>query len=160
MSSKIAGGQFGLSRIRGCSVILQPGWYPTGKSVPRSGNRLSSPFCKNISVFPKCKPGYMIRYPVPRRGVGHRHERWDGMRWTRQCPRMVLSQGGLWPVSDQSVRRRTALKRTAKSCGPDASTPASSLAEVLRARPGGQSLNPRGDGDKKARSPGRARYKP
>jgi hypothetical protein len=70
----------------------------------------------------------MIRYPVPRRGVGHRHERWDGMRWTRQCPRTVLSQGGpMRPVSDQGVRRRTALLRTAKSCGPDASTPASSL---------------------------------
>jgi len=24
------------------------------------------------------------RYPVPQRGVGHRHERWDRMRWTRQ----------------------------------------------------------------------------
>jgi hypothetical protein len=35
-------------------------------------------------------------------------------------------------VSDQTARRRTALKRTAKSCGPDASTPASSLAEVLK----------------------------
>src|ERR1700676_3002130 len=31
------------------------------------------------------------------------------------------------PVRDQGVRRRTALSRTAKSCGPDASTPASSL---------------------------------
>jgi hypothetical protein len=42
------------------------------------------------------------------------------------------------------------LKRTAKSCGPDASTLASSLAEVL----------PLDDGDKIARSPGRARSKP
>jgi hypothetical protein len=41
-------------------------------------------------------------------------------------------------VSGQTARRRTVLLRTAKSCGPDASTPASSLAEVLRARPGGQ----------------------
>ena len=40
--------------------------------------------------------------------------------------------------------------RTAKSCGPDASTLASSFAEAT----------PRGDGDNKARSPGRARYKP
>jgi hypothetical protein len=38
--------------------------------------------------------------------------------------------------------------RTAKSCGPDASTPASSLQGSAS------------DGDKKARSPGRARYKP
>src|SRR6202790_3613927 len=40
--------------------------------------------------------------------------------------------------------------RTAKSCGPDASTPASSFADKY----------PQGDGDKKARSPGRARRKP
>jgi hypothetical protein len=42
----------------------------------------------------------------------------------------MISQGGLKPVSDQAARRRTTLKRTVKSCGPDASTPASSLAEV------------------------------
>jgi hypothetical protein len=40
------------------------------------------------------------------------------------------SQGG-FPVSDFQARRRTALKRTVKSCGPDASVPASSLAEAL-----------------------------
>jgi hypothetical protein len=39
--------------------------------------------------------------------------------------------GRVLPVSDFQARRRTALKRTAKSCGPDASVPASSLAEVL-----------------------------
>jgi len=43
-----------------------------------------------------------------------------------------------------------ALTRTAKSCGPDASTPASSL----------WSNNSASDGDKKARSPGRVRRKP
>ena len=39
--------------------------------------------------------------------------------------------------------------RTEKSCGPDAPTLASSLAEAIS----------QGDGGKKARSPGRARYK-
>jgi hypothetical protein len=29
---------------------------------------LSSPFCKNISVFQKCKPDYMICRPVPLEG--------------------------------------------------------------------------------------------
>ena len=49
------------------------------------------------------------------------------------------SQGGFYrSVSDRGARRRTALRRTAKSCGPDASGLASSLAEVLRAQPGGQ----------------------
>src|ERR1700675_2855421 len=45
---------------------------------------------------------------------------------------------------------RALRRRTAKSCGPDVSTLASSLVEAT----------PQDDGDKKARSPGRARYKP
>ena len=52
--------------------------------------------------------------------------------------RRVESQGGFHrSVSGPTARRRTALRRTAKACGPDASWLASSLAEVLRARPGG-----------------------
>ena len=47
-------------------------------------------------------------------------------------------------------QRRRRYSRTAKSCGPDASTPASSWREFISAD----------DGDKKARSPGRARSKP
>jgi hypothetical protein len=42
------------------------------------------------------------------------------------------------------------MRRTAKSCGPDAPTLASSLRKATFT----------GDGGKKARSPGRARYKP
>src|SRR6202023_2967990 len=45
---------------------------------------------------------------------------------------------------------RDVAPRTAKSCGPDTPTLGSSFAEVFL----------RGDGGKKARSPGRARYKP
>ena len=56
------------------------------------------------------------------------------------------------------ARGRTMLKRTAKSCGPDAPMLASSRGcasiQMDRAR------CPRGDGDNKARSPGRARKKP
>ena len=37
---------------------------PTGKSV----KIVSSPVCKNISVFQKCKPSYMICRPVPLEG--------------------------------------------------------------------------------------------
>jgi hypothetical protein len=33
------------------------------------GSFLSSPFYKNISVFPKCKSRYMICHPVPHRGA-------------------------------------------------------------------------------------------
>jgi hypothetical protein len=52
------------------------------------------------------------------RGVGHRHERWDGMRWTRQCRRAIVTQGELRLVNGSRRARRTALKRTAKPCGP------------------------------------------
>jgi hypothetical protein len=41
-------------------------------------------------------------------------KRWRGMRWTRQC------------------KRRMHVSWTAKSCGPDASTPASRLAVMIR----------------------------
>ena len=35
------------------------------------------------------------RHPVPRRrGVGHRHERWDGLRWTLKRRRETGLQGG------------------------------------------------------------------
>jgi hypothetical protein len=40
----------------------------TGKSDLTPSIPLSSPLCKNISVFPKCKSGYMIRHPVPLEG--------------------------------------------------------------------------------------------
>jgi hypothetical protein len=48
-------------------------------------------------------------FPQITRGVGHRHERWDGMRWTRQCRRAMESQGRFKPVSGRQRARRTAL---------------------------------------------------
>jgi hypothetical protein len=42
--------------------------YPTGKSLRLCNCGVSSPFGKNISVFPKCKSGYMICRPVPKEG--------------------------------------------------------------------------------------------
>jgi hypothetical protein len=41
----------------------------TGKSGRFQVFRLSSPFCKNISVFPKSKSAYMIGRPTPTRGA-------------------------------------------------------------------------------------------
>ena len=55
---------------------------------------------------------------------------------------------------------RGMLQRTAKSCGPDAPTLASSSRRQVGPTRRGQSLNPLGDGGKRARSPGRARRKP
>src|SRR5258705_855861 len=84
------------------------------------------------------------------------------MRWTRQrlARDGIAGRVGERPVSDHQASGREMLQRTAKSCGPDASTPASSPAEVKSARPGADKPYPRDDGDKKARSPGRARRKP
>src|SRR5258708_22874594 len=53
------------------------------------------------------------------------------MRWTRQRQRAIVVAGRSFGfVSDRLARRRTMLSRTAKSCGPDAPTLASSFAEA------------------------------
>src|SRR5258708_38943604 len=50
---------------------------------------------------------YKPRRLVPKeRGVGHRHERWDGMRWTRQRRCEADSAGRVYPVSDIACTRR------------------------------------------------------
>src|SRR3984893_19033026 len=82
------------------------------------------------------------------------------MRWTRQRRARDGIAGRILPVSDHKARGRTALTRTAKSCGPDASTPASSFAEASRPDRARTKPYPQNDGDKKARSPGRVRNKP
>jgi len=66
---------------------------------------LSSPRSKNI---PLCLSGKSslraCAIPSRKRGVGHRHKRWDGMRWTRQRRARTRSQGRLRSVSDQPAR--------------------------------------------------------
>src|SRR5579863_2200345 len=97
-------------------------------------HRLSSPCAKNISVFQKRKSDV---YPAPSR--------------TPQEGRCASSRtlgagcGGRGSTRDECV-----CPRTAKSCGPDIPTLMSSS----------QGDDLAGDGGKKARSPGRARYKP
>ena len=54
--------------------------------------------------------------PARKRGVGHRHERWAGCNGRFWCARRMHNE------------------RTAKSCGPDAPTLASSFAEVSARR--------------------------
>jgi hypothetical protein len=57
---------------------------PSGKSAGRWWFALSSPPCKNISVFPKPKSGYMICHPPHLRGVSRSSRTRGWMRWTRQ----------------------------------------------------------------------------
>src|SRR6202035_435501 len=79
---------------------------PTG-SCQKS---LSSPFCKNILVFRRPKSVVYLSPSRPtQRGGSRRHGRGAG------C-------GGRGGALDGRC-----LQRTAKTCGPDASTPASSL---------------------------------
>ena len=51
----------------------------TGLPDGQISKNLSSPLCKNISVFPKYKSGYINSHPVPqKRGVAQRHQRGAG----------------------------------------------------------------------------------
>ena len=123
-----AGGQVWLPAVARRGKAERAGSLPDGQITVIACPALR----KNISVFPKCKSVYIRRRPVPRRGVAQRHERGAGCGGRGSCS------------------RRTRVRRTEKSCGPDAPTLASSFAEAI----------PRSDGGKKARSPGRARRKP
>src|SRR5450631_1359800 len=69
------------------------------------------------------------------RGVSRSSRTRDEMRWTRQRWASE-AQGGLLSVSGWRHARRRRSLRTVKSCGPDASTLASSLAEARSAQPG------------------------
>jgi hypothetical protein len=100
-------------------VICPSGGLSTG---------VSSPLCKNISLHPSGKSSLQIRaIPPHKRGVGHRHERGEGCGGRGSVLRATGSQGGsMRPVSDHQASGREMLQRTAKSCGPDAPTLASS----------------------------------
>src|SRR5216683_1454876 len=65
----------------GAQPILRAAICPTGKSA----NLLSSPLCKNISVFthPKSHLELFASRPT-QRGVSRSSRTRDGMRWTRQ----------------------------------------------------------------------------
>jgi hypothetical protein len=112
---------------------------PTGSAAIA----LSSPFCKNISL-PDCPKSTLQPRPShPTRGAYRdRHGRGVGCggRGSARAHDVIAGRGS--PVSDQAARRRTVLMRTAKSCGPDASTPASSLRRLVGPTGRGQNLNP------------------
>jgi hypothetical protein len=72
-------------------------------------------------------------------------------RWDRRASRKTLERS--------PACRREMLQRTAKSCGPDAPTLASSSRSCVGPTGLRQNISA-GDGGKRARSPGRARHKP
>ncbi len=82
------------------------------------------------------------------------------MRWTRQrFARDGIAGRVERLVSDQRACGREMLLRTAKSCGPDAPTLASSSRSCVGPTGLRQNISA-DDGGKRARSPGRARNKP
>jgi hypothetical protein len=96
---------------------------------------VSSPVCKNISLHPSGKSSLQIRaIPSHTEGrfaivtdVGH------GMRWTRQrFARDGIAGRVERLVSDHRRADERRLQRTAKSCGPDAPTLASSSRSLSR----------------------------
>jgi hypothetical protein len=105
--------------------------HPTGKSPGRFSAPPVQPLVKKYSDFPKTQISSYIRRPVPPRGVSRSSRARGGMRW----PQAVLKTRAL----SCGRRRRVVLtpRRWRQVCG-----------------------NSAGDGGKKARSPGRARYKP
>src|SRR3979490_2336123 len=78
---------------------------------------------------------------------------WNAVDAAAFCARWIAGRVGERPVSDHQASGREMLQRTAKSCGPDAPT----LASSLRSRVGPTGLRQKisaGNGGKTARSPG------
>src|SRR6202140_1731043 len=74
--------------------------------------------------------------------------------------RAMGSQGGINSVSGRRTCRRAVLKRTAKSCGPDASEVGVKSFGGAKAQPGRSASFRKATEARKPDTPGRARYKP
>jgi len=108
----------------------------------------------------RANQNYKPRRPVPRRGVGHRHERWDGMRWTRQHGARWRSQGEMNLVSDRGVQDERCCN-VRRSRVVLASVADAKFAEVLASSTGrDKTINLQTTVTKRNSSPGRARRKP
>ena len=133
--------------------------YPTGKSplVCLLCHSSVQPFSQKYSAFPKLQISAYLWPSRPDRGACPDRQRCGaGCDGRGSVGRARWLQGGINSVSDRMARRRTALLRTVKSCGPDASTPASSQRKASWPDRAMSHLSA-GDGGKKARSPGRTR---
>jgi len=100
-----------------------------------------------------------IRRLIPHEGrIASRHERRDGMRWTRQLGRERCCQGGL-TVSEQPALGRLTFVAYAKPLWSD--TGAGAKLSVATIDPTGSTSHQAGsDGGQTNSSPGRARHKP
>ena len=115
------------------AIGTRTGRNRTGKSLGRFIDPSVKCPLQKYSDFQNSQITPYVRRPVPREG-----------RFA------IVTDAGRDVVAAGSAEDESAFLRTAKSYGPDVSTLASSLREAISA----------GDGDKKARSPGRVRHKP
>ena len=101
-------------RLMDQSVGRRVAARPTGKSVICP----STPSYENIPLSGSLDSPLQIPPSRPQRGVGHRHERWGGMRWTRQRRARLRSQGGFRErlCSAQDERRFNASAKTSAGC--------------------------------------------
>jgi hypothetical protein len=68
----------------GASALICPTWQETYFAL-----------AQNISLNTSPKSNLQLPLSCPaKRGVGHRHERWDRLRWTRQRRARAWLQGG------------------------------------------------------------------
>jgi hypothetical protein len=133
------------------------GDLPVGRFVDRA---VQSPLQKYFCFRTPQITSRSFGVPPHRGAYRDRHGRGVRMRWTRQR----FARDGIAGRVDEACERSTAsgrgmLQRTAKSCGPDAPT----LASSSRRQVGPTGLRhaiSADDGGKQARSPGRARRKP
>src|SRR6267378_6723178 len=123
---------------------------------------VSSPLCKNILLRHLVETDLLIPPSRPTRGAyrdRHGRRARDAMDAAAFCARGDRRAGSFESVSDQQHADERRLLRTAKSCGPDAPTLASSLRRHFGPT-GLRQPTSADDGGKRARSPGRARRKP
>jgi hypothetical protein len=162
--------RFTFAIFPGAQSVICPTWQETYFAL-----------AQNFSLNASSKSNLQLPLSCPtERGVGHRHERWDGLRWTRQRRARAWSQGG-YPVSDRTARRRTALKRLGRnffrqhagrsrrmargSCGRQnrvvlAPVAGVKLMEIVQPNRAFDNRSSVSDGGKRNSSPGRARHKP
>jgi hypothetical protein len=104
--------------------------YPTGKS--RMGSVQSSERKYSCFRHPQISATNAPSHPSTR-GVGHRRERWGGMRWTRQRRARLGSQGGS-SVSGHSAQTNGAVSPVSRKTSVGVHYPPKHLVKLARGR--------------------------
>ena len=84
---------------------------------------------------------YKSRHPVSKRGVGHRHERWGGMRWTRQRRARDCDRRAVFRERSCSAQTNCA-SVYGKPCGPDTRCWCQALRRSSSSTGFGETFNP------------------